>query len=206
MSLIEQLYNEMQTLKTGGRKAGGTPTFGPPYGASGLFGNCGFQDAILTAFIGKGPGIIDEIPWYPTLYEDTRWDVLTQVAPHGESEPTSDCDTCPTCNLKVCSLHTCFGQYCRSTDEVALVKVARRAPGTTTRRLIGGIPSMPESLAWGDGTQLDIAEMLTVAAGYCLYDLVHNQAWQGVAATTAAPGYEEVNGLALPINHGPRGA
>lgn len=208
--LIDQIIERMEQrgqrrdsgLAAPGRKAAGTPTFGPPYSGTGLFSNCGFEDAVLTAFVGEGASIIDDIPWYGTMYSDTRWEVITQVASHGESEPDSDCESCPTCNLRSCWLNTCFGRYCRSSEEFSLERVFERAPGTNVRRLIGGITGLPDQLSWGNGQALNVPDLLTVAAGHCLRNLLVNQAYVGNPALTTPPGYEEMAGLALLINTG----
>lgn len=201
MSIIEELYREITALQ-GGRKATGTPTFGPPYSGTGLFSACGFEDAVLTAFVGEGQSIIDDIPWRPTLTSDTRWEVITQVAEHGEAEPTADCQSCPTCNLKTCWLNTCFGRYCRSSEEFSLERVFERAPGTNVRRLMGGITGLPDNLSWGNGQPLDVTDLLAVAAGHCARNLLVNQAYSGNPAANTGAGYEEMAGLALLINTG----
>lgn len=183
-------------------KAVGTPTYGPPYSGTGLFSNCGFEDGVLTAFVGVGDSIIDDIPWYPTEYSDTRWEVITQVPEGGEAEPATDCEDCPTACLMSCWLHTCFGRYCRSSEEFSLERVFERNPGSQVRRLMGGITGAPQMLSWGNGQPLDVLDMLTVAAGYSLRYLLVQQAYVGNPGTTAPPGYEEMTGLQLMINTG----
>ncbi len=203
MDFLEELLNEMEKRKTQrARKATGTPTFGPPYSGTGLFSACGFQDAILTAFVGEGESIIDDLPWYPTVYSDTRWEVITQIVSNGEAEPTADCADCPTSYLRTCWLNTCFGRYCRSSQEFSYERAFEMAPGATPRRLIGGISGLPDMLSWGNGQQLTVEDMLAVVAGYSLRNLLVDQAYQGNPAVGGAAGYQEMAGLAMLINTG----
>ena len=181
-------------------RAVGTPTYGGDYAAGGLFGGCGYDNTLINAICGPGDGIIDTIPWEGTDLETQRWDVLTDAIVSG-TEATTDCQTCRTAALKVCTLNTCFGQYCGSTEEVSLLQFGMRQPGATTRRLLGGIPGLPASLTI-DNRELTPAEILLVGAGYVLRSIVQPDAWAGNNATNPGPGETDMNGLELMINTG----
>lgn len=181
-------------------RATGTPTYGGDYGAGGLFGTCGFENTLINAICGPGDGIIDQIPWKGTDLETRRWDVLTDITVAGQ-RAASDCTTCRTSSLHICTLDTCFGQYCGSTEEISLLQFGTRQPGTVTRQLLGGIPGLPASLTL-DGRELTPAEILLVGAGYVLRSAVQPGAWAGNNALVPGPGETDMNGLELLINTG----
>ncbi len=200
MDFMEQLAQELMK-RMQGRKASGTPTFINPYGPTGLFSGCGYDDAILTAFVGPGSGLIDMIPWLPSVYTRRQWQVLTDVVAAG-TEPTVDCAKCRTATLRVCDLETCFGQYCASTEELSLLKLMDTEPGASIRNLIGGLAGLPAELSWANGQSLSVADWLVVGLGVLLRGQLQTQAWQGDSSTTAPPGYDEMNGLERLINNG----
>ncbi len=199
MDFFEMLMQEMDKRRK--QKAAGTPTFIGPFAPTGLFAPCGFEDALITAFVGPGTGIIDRIPWYPSLIDKAQWQVLTDVVEAG-TEPTSDCAKCPTATLRVCDLEACFGQYCRSTEELSLLKLMDRQAGATQRRLIGGLVGLPQDLSWSNGQPLDVQDLLVVGLGVSLRHQLQDQAWQGNSTLTAPPGYDEMNGLERLVNNG----
>ncbi len=199
MDFFDMLLQEMEKRRK--QKASGTPTFVGPAAPTGLFANCGFEDGLITAFVGPGTGLIDTIPWYPTLITKDQWEVLTDVVQSG-SQPTTDCAKCQTASLRVCDLETCFGQYCKSTEELSLLTLMDRQPGATDRRLIGGLVGLPENLSWANGQQLSVQDLLVVGLGVFLRQELQTQSWQGDSSTTAPPGYDEMNGLERMVNNG----
>lgn len=181
-------------------KATGVPNFQGAYRNTGLFGVCDTEAQLVTAFVGGGPSIIDDITWNGTEMEWTKWEALVDITQIG-NQPATDCEPCQRGELEVCELDTCFGQYCKSTPEVSLLKVGTKVPGAVERQLVGNLPMMPESMRLR-GRTLSPAEIMIVGLGYNLRREVQVQAWQGNAGATTPPGYEQMNGLARLVNTG----
>lgn len=190
--------------------ASGTPvTTGFAHGAGGLLSYPGVHPDVHHTIVGPLPGIIDQIPWTPSVYTHETFQILTGVQAGSGAEKEGVCDDPPIGGLlKGAKLWAPFGRYERASPELEINALGERTNSADPDylRLVGSpLPGarrfMPMALT-SNVLQNEIAKRQFELA-VAIHRQLAVQVWTGNPTNnTGGGGYKEMMGLALLINTG----
>lgn len=193
--------------------ASGTPqATGYMHGPQGLLSYPGVDPQVFSTMMGAIPGILDMIPFRPSLFTDPLFEVLTGQQADSGNEKEDVCDDAPGPGLlKAGILWAPFGRYERATPELEISRMGKlndRADPidlTLQGNPIGG-NVFGASEAGASFLPNQLVNELSAAMfrrNTSMHRLLRKQAWVGNPANNSAGGgYMEFPGLELLVATG----
>jgi len=209
---IGQLFAQLGAKMLGEKHdSAGTPaTTGLLHGPGGLLTLPGIDQDVYSTIIGTRPGLFNQLPTVPSVFEYPLFEVITGIYGGSGAEPDTVCDDAPIGGVMKAGKYTLpFGKYQRQTREIDLLRVGQRnnrADPVDIRmvnRPIGQDPFSPTA----DGTMsgdILINEMDAVMQERAIefHRLLSKQIWNGNPANNNGEAYKEMTGLSSLIDVG----
>jgi hypothetical protein len=177
------------------------------HGVGGLFGVPGLDEDVISARI-TPRGIASVLPVEADIYCFPEFAYITGIEDDGDSEPSTECATCPSGTTESCIQSACFGRICRETKTLTPSRAINRINRgefdlTLANNLLGfnDNPLQPGGLDSRRAIQVQtILAMLEVGA--MMQQSTVPMIWQGNPANNVGTGYAEFNGLDILIATG----
>lgn len=204
-----------QALVATGQKATGykAPVGAPAatgwiHGVGGIFGVPGLDQDVISARI-TPRGISQMLTVVPSVNAFPQFAYITGIEDEGDTEPTTECATCPSAVMEGCIQSACFGRICRETRELTLSRAIERLNrGDLDLSLVNDMLGT-EGDPFRAIRSIDNARLLQVATMQAMLELgvsmqqsLAQMLWNGNPANNVGTGYMEFNGLATLIGTG----
>ncbi len=206
MPILDELLKELQAR--GVKGATGTPTSGGlMHGPGGLFNLYG-QDQDVISTVVTPTGILEVLPFYPTVYMDPIFSFVTGIRDDTGDDPAGVCDNCKTAGIKkACRQTAAFGRYCRETRELSVERLFQRVDRSEPDdlRLLNSVrnQNVLTPSRTNQGLLASELQQALVEVGVSFERLLARQVWQGNPANgNAGGGYAEFPGLDILIGTG----
>lgn len=190
---------------------GAPATTGYMHGPGGLLSYPGVDVTVHQTIIDVLPGVINRVPWMPTVYTDPLFEVITGVTAGSGDEAVEECDPAPIGGtFKAGMLTAPLGRYQRQTREIQVNRLGQRndRADPVDLQLIGGQGRNTVFGELGDTSvpnSVLVNEWMTVMKerAIAFNRLLNQQIWVGNPANTPNRngGHVEMVGLDLLVNN-----
>lgn len=177
------------------------------HGPGGILGSCAIDSQVISARISPR-GISRVLPCVPTVSTNPEYAFITGIEDSGDSEPTTECATCPSGITQSCIQSAVFGLLCRETDTLTINRAIERInKNEVDLQLVNDILGLQPKDVFQAIASANYNTLLQVATAWAMIEvgvLLQNKlvpmVWQGNPANNIGTGYAEFPGLDLLIS------
>jgi len=177
------------------------------HGPGGLFGGASVEERVLSTRI-VPQGISSVLPAFPSVFTHPEFGYITGVEDDSDSEPQTECATCPGGIWQTCVQTAPFGRVCRETETYSPSRYVQRVNRFDQDYVLansmmgeGDLFQPIKGMDKNSVLQRAVTRgMLTV--GMLMQNKFVPMTWQGTPGNNVGTGYAEFNGLDLLISTG----
>lgn len=188
------------------KSATGTPTSYLLHGNGGLMTTSGVDQAIFASVV-RPTGLLSVLPFYPSVFTNPLFSIITGVRADTGSERSTDCGDCLVAGIKkICTQTAVFGKYCRETREFNVNTLGARLNrgDPDDLRLVNPIfagNNLTPSIGNLNPLANDIAQAF-VEVAISFERLLSRQLWSGNPTNNVGTAYMEFPGLEILVGTG----